>query len=119
MSPKAIFTTVTAAILCLLFVRRLPFGFRFTSCLVFAVICSLFGLTGSLAPHRLAQLQLAKEGQLPSADWLNGAMATRDAMHPVILFWLVAVALLAVLSIYTAYQIKPGDSHPRSPGAQP
>ena len=83
-----------------LFVRKINLGLRIAFCLVFSFVCSLLALTGSLAPHRIAEGKMANLGQTPSDEWIKGALATRDAVQVMVIFWLLPLIVLSVLCIY-------------------
>jgi hypothetical protein len=87
-----------------LFVRKIKLGIRVALCVVFSLVCSLLALAGSLAPHRMAEEKIARLGQTPSAEWINGALATRDVVYVVMVFWLLPLIVLSVLCIYLLCQ---------------
>ena len=43
---------------------------------------------------------MANLGQTPSDEWIKGALATRDAVQVMVIFWLLPLIVLSVLCIY-------------------
>ena len=83
-----------------LFVRKSNLGLRVAFCLVFSFVCSFLALAGSLAPHRMAEGKMVSLGQTPGDEWIKGALATRDAVQVVVIFWLLPLIVLSVLCFY-------------------
>lgn len=98
---------LTLSLLVLLFVRRIPVRIRITCILACSLVFSMLALTGSLAPHRMAQSKL---DQKPSTDWGAGALATRDAIRIPTVLWLLSVGLLGFSSTYLLIQLSKKNS---------
>ena len=96
---------IAIAVLTSLFIREIHLGVRFSICLVFAASCALLAFVGNLAPHRIAESELVKLGQVPTVEWIKGALATRDEVHGQIIFWLLPLAVLFVLCVYLFCEI--------------
>lgn len=97
MSERILFPVVVfLCVLSLLAVRKIPIVVRTVSVLVFAFSCSAFAFTGSLAPHRMAASKLVGS---PSADWLAGAMATREAVQLTLILWVLPIVLLSTMCV--------------------
>jgi hypothetical protein len=83
-----------------LFTTKLRLSVRVVACLCFVLACLILGIVGILTLDRLAESTLLASGQRPSQQWLEGALATRNAGRLALVFWLSAFSVLAVLSVY-------------------